>query len=137
MKLSELLEAGKVHTVTRHTLSDKPNPEREVADGKFAVAGTRAWGSEKRNPKATPSKYHAAGDSDIIDDNFAVLVMANDFDEPDYYGVNVLFNKNGKVSSSTGDAASERQWKAYKDTITNVARTAGGGRLEDFLKGSR
>jgi len=52
--------------------------------------------------------------------DLVVLVMS-DLDIGDYYGISVIFRRNGKIESSIGDAAAKAEWKKYKNEIIKTA----------------
>jgi len=82
------------------------------------------------------NKYCGTGDMGAIGATFAVLVKNNSAkaDQEDYYGINVLFNKSGKVAASIADDESQKQWDTDKVAITAAARAEGGASLEKFLR---
>jgi hypothetical protein len=51
-----------------------------------------------------------------------VLVLRSGVDDPEYYGVNVLFYPDGKVDAATGDAIADKQWKDHRAEIIRVAK---------------
>lgn len=70
--------------------------------------------------------FSATGDHEVEQDSLWVLVMANHSDDgyyDDYYGVNVLFNKGGKIDHSTGDSKADSEWKNHKDEIIAAAKS--------------
>lgn len=73
--------------------------------------------------------FYATGDHEEEEDSLWVLVMNRLTNDPshhdyyaDYHGVNVLFNKDGKVDAATGDPKADREWDNHQAAITKVAK---------------
>ena len=50
------------------------------------------------------------------------LVLGDDEGADDYYGINVLFMKDGEVDLSTYDKLAEKQAADHKDEIIRIAK---------------
>lgn len=96
-------------------------------------------------PKPGTGKYVANGDGGDEGDYYQCLVTRDDFeiykkyeDGEEYYGINVLFFKDGSVSASCDDKFSKLQWLDDKAEIIKVAKNAiGRDALENFLGESK
>ena len=85
-------------------------------------------------PQKGNGKYfavEASNEGDFI----MVLVMRDDIDSHDYYGINVVFMSDGTVTKSIADHESQEQWVEDKDKIIAVARKyVGGDKIAAFVK---
>ncbi len=68
------------------------------------------------------SKYFLAGEGEADDEYYMVLVFSEEnFQKPDYYGVNVLFYPDGKIDASCGDSMAQAEWDKDRKEIIKVA----------------
>lgn len=90
--------------------------------------------------KESSSSYFATGDAEDFGDFFSVLVMSmdtdrrQDGDEDEYFGVNVLFHRNGEITASTADSRADKEWKRDRDEIIAVARKRFGKQIDKFIQ---
>ena len=68
------------------------------------------------------SSEFAVSDISHEPDMIMCLVLGDDEGADDYYGINVLFMKDGEVDLSTYDKLAEKQAADHKDEIIRIAK---------------
>lgn len=129
-----LIEAGRTFTIKNPKIKPRGAPEHKARAFDKVNPKTGARPDRSVLPQKGNGKYfavEASNEGDFI----MVLVMRDDIDSHDYYGINVVFMSDGTVTKSIADHESQEQWVEDKDKIIAVARKyVGGDKIAAFVK---
>lgn len=138
-KIKEDVLAEKVVTLKNPAIKPKGAPE-DKARAFDKVHGTTGKRPDRSVLKALSrdGKYHSVEGSNE-GDYMQVLVIGGNVPEIDlfrkYYGVNVLFMADGKVTATTGDSIAQGQWRKDREQIIAAARKHWkAGTIEAFVE---
>jgi hypothetical protein len=113
----QLDEAGRTHVL--RTPDVKPRGAPEVPARAFQHPNKDHSELKKRH-----AGHYGAIEFSDEGDYVMVLVMSGGDHPAEYYGVNVLFYPNGKITASTSDKLAASQWKNDKDEIIKIAKAS-------------
>jgi len=133
-EMLNLVEAGRTFTIKNPSIKPRGAPEEKARAFDKVNPKTGARPSRAVLPQKGNGKYfavEASNEGDFI----MVLVMRDDIDSLDYYGINVVFMSDGTVTKSIADRESQEQWSEDKDKIIAVARRyVGADKIAAFVK---
>lgn len=122
--IRRLGEAGKVFQIGKAVSTGAPTDKARAFDKVNPKTGTRPNRSVLKKMAAKEDRFYAV--QYMPEENYVAVLVVRSVDamKSDYYGINVLFHKGGKVEGSTADGLSEKQWNKYRGEITKIAREA-------------
>lgn len=126
ISIKESVVTEKVHTIHHQSIKPRGAPEDKARafDKVNPKTGARPNRSviKQMEKKARDNEFFGI-DAEEQDDYTMCLVMSQtNSDDRNYYGVNVLFYKGGKIDAAIADAKSEKEWKSNRGLIIKAAR---------------